>query len=167
MNENVEFSADFLDSLAPGNTDDCIKYEICVGCENRFVDGSEGSGSIEFLTYCSDCYPKERRENSNTSDMQQENIYVDLTHKTEEIIDSDLLNKNYGEKVQSLDCATFENYQEMFEHLIAINQSNSYSVQFKVCKTKLCEYQMLPKSGVKSHTVLFLCLTILQPLLYW
>ena len=159
--------------------------ETCVekGChhEKKFIAGSEGSGSIGPLTYCSDCYQSAFQKHASTIDSvgpSPASIHVDLTLADDEIkqpesdaIEVDLMSKDYGKKDD--DGPPYHNPKPLFEHLAAINSTDNYSAEFLIntsdmqSETKALNFKLLPRNSTMVHTLLFVCSCILRPLLYW
>ena len=187
IEERVVFPDDFLDFVSVSHNKQVNKLETCVekGChEKKFIAGSEGSGSIGLLTYCSDCYQSAFQKHASTIDSNgppfPTSIHVDLTLADHEIkqaesdaieVEVDLMSKDYGKKDD--DGPPYHNPKPLFEHLAAIKSTDNYSAEFLIntsdmqSETKSLNYKLLPRNSTMVHTLLFVCSCILRPLLYW
>ena len=177
------FSDEFMEFLNPDSSnagkesnDHPIKWETCVGddChEEKFIVGSEGSGSIDRLTYCADCYHNAAISNADEkAPNADENELVDLTgdDEKEKQEANSLLKKDYG--CEGDDGLPFRNPKPLFEHLAVVNTLDNYSAEFNIAttstpSTKTLKFKLLPKNTLMAHTILFVCTCILRPLLYW
>ena len=100
MDKPEEFPQEFLDARSASGSVGSSKenkMEICIGekCnEKRFLVGSNGSGSIGLLTYCSDCYLSALNKHAATIDVPPvliEDLTVTADETKEPVSDADAI----------------------------------------------------------------------------